>query len=399
MRVLILTCNTGEGHNSAAKAMEEYLTEQGHYAVVLEFMKLAGEKHARRISRSYIVSTKYVPYVFHLFYRAGAALSSPNRKSPVYYSNTSMAKYLRHYLEENVAFDVIVATHLYAGETLTYMKRKGMLKQKVVSIQTDYTWSPFWEETLCDAFVIPHEDLTENFISKGIPKDKLYPLGIPVRTEFFHSIDKKKAKKLLKLPEDKQMYLIMGGSMGFGKIRRFTRQLAKSCKNGEHITVICGTNELLKRTLKKDFKKNMKVHIIGFTRKVSLYMDACDVVYTKPGGLSSTEVMIKNRPMIHTAPIPGCEIDNLKFFLPRRISFAPKKISEQIEFGKKLVSDQVLRNEMLTAQREYAKPEAAADISELLKQMTETPGSISASDSITQQEAGSQQSTSLGGLL
>lgn len=369
MKVLILTCNTGEGHNTAAKAIEEYLTKHGHYAVVLGYMKLAGERHDRKVSRAYILSTKYTPHIFHLFYKAGEALSSPNRKSPVYYSNVGMAKYLHKYLEEHPDFDVLVATHLYAGETLTYMKQKGMLKQRIVSVQTDYTWCPFWEETLCDAFVIPHEELTENFTSRGIPKDKLYPFGIPVREEFYHSIGKKKARRILKLPEDKPMYLIMGGSMGFGKIRRFTRQLVKSLNNGEHVTVICGTNDFLKKTLTRDFKGNTNVHIIGFTRKVSFYMEACDIVYTKPGGLSSTEVIIKNRPMIHTAPIPGCEIENLKFFIPRKISAAPGKISEQIEFGKQLVSDRQLREQMLAAQRQYAKKEAAADIGSLLEQM------------------------------
>lgn len=373
MKVLILTCNTGEGHNTAARALEEYLTTHGNSAVVLGFMKLAGEKHDRRISRSYIVSTKYAPHIFHLFYRAGAAISSPNRKSPVYYSNAGMAKYLNKYLEENPDFDIIVATHLYAGETLTYMKRKGMLKQKVISVQTDYTWSPFWEETLCDAFVIPHEELTENFTAKGIPREKLYPLGIPVRAEFCRNFGKNKARKLLKLPEDKAIYLIIGGSMGFGKIRRFTRQLNKCCKNGEHILVICGTNEFLKRALKRDFKACTNIHIIGFTGKVSLYMEACDVVYTKPGGLSSTEVMIKNKPLVHTAPIPGCEMDNLKFFVPRGISVTSKRISEQIEFGQRLVNEREYREKMLAVQRQYAKPNAASDISRLLEEITANP--------------------------
>lgn len=371
MKVLILTCNTGEGHNTAAKAVEEYLVEQGHEAVVLKFMELAGRRRDRRVSRSYLLSTKYAPHIFYLFYRAGAALSSPNRKSPVYYSNAGMAKYLAEYLEKNQAFDLIVATHLYAGEVLTYMKRKGMIQQKIVSVQTDYTWSPFWEETECDAFVIPHEELTEDFLRRGIPEEKIYPLGIPVRQEFHFGKSEQKARRLLKLPQDKTIYLIMGGSMGFGKMRKFTKRLNDSCTEGEHIIVICGTNEPLRRALKKDFKNSRNVHIIGFTNKVSIYMDACDVVYTKPGGLSSTEVMIKNKPLIHTAPIPGCEIDNLKFFIPRGISLAPKQIAEQIRFGKELVKDKELRNKMTAAQKQYAKPDAGVEICRLLEQLAQ----------------------------
>ena len=33
-----------------------------------------------------------------------------------------------------------------------------------------------------------------------------------------------------------------------------------------------------------------------------------DRIYTKPGGLTSTEALVKNIPIVHTAPIPGCEM-------------------------------------------------------------------------------------------
>ena len=32
MRILILSCNTGEGHNSAAKAIQEVLTARGVFS-------------------------------------------------------------------------------------------------------------------------------------------------------------------------------------------------------------------------------------------------------------------------------------------------------------------------------------------------------------------------------
>ena len=95
-----------------------------------------------------------------------------------------MAKKLGRFLEAN-AFDVIVTPHLFPAETLTAMKRRGTLKQKTVAIATDYTCIPFWEETDCDYYVIPHEDLKEEFAAKGIPEEKLLPLGIPVRQSFY----------------------------------------------------------------------------------------------------------------------------------------------------------------------------------------------------------------------
>ena len=77
------------------------------------------------------------------------------------------------------AFDVIVTPHLYPAETLTWMKRKGMLSQKTVAIATDYTSIPFWEETECDYYIIPHEDLADEFAGQGDSPEKLLPWGIP----------------------------------------------------------------------------------------------------------------------------------------------------------------------------------------------------------------------------
>lgn len=64
------------------------------------------------------------------------------------------------------------------------MKQKGLLTIPCVAIATDYACIPFWEETNCDDYVIPHKDLIPEFASYGIPKEKLLPLGIPVRPAF-----------------------------------------------------------------------------------------------------------------------------------------------------------------------------------------------------------------------
>lgn len=365
MKVLILSCNTGEGHNIAGKAMKEVLEIEGHEVVMLDYMKLSSIRTSKAVGGAYINVAKYTPHFFYLLYKAGLKISSPKRKSPVYYANSLMAKHLKKYLEEN-NFDVILMPHIFPAETITYMKRKKMINQKTIAISTDYTCIPFWEETECDAYIIPHEGIMDEYIKRGIPKEKLYPLGIPVRKNFCVKEDMKKAKKELNLNVDKPMYLIMSGSMGFGKIQLFTFELNKECKDGEQIVVICGNNRRLKGILEKVFKNQSNVYIVGYTDKISIYMDAADVVYTKPGGLTSTEVIVKNRPLVHTEPIPGCETKNMEFFMDKGMSLHSKKISDQIEQGKTLLYNDEIRKSMLKIQRENAKKSAAKDIIKLM---------------------------------
>ena len=44
MKVLILSCNTGGGHNSAGAAIAEALEKRGHEAILTDFLALAGQK-------------------------------------------------------------------------------------------------------------------------------------------------------------------------------------------------------------------------------------------------------------------------------------------------------------------------------------------------------------------
>ena len=50
--------------------------------------------------------------------------------------------------------------------------------------------------------------------------------------------------------------------------------------------------------------------LIGQTKQMDLYLKACDLIYTKPGGLTSTEAAASRTLIVHTTPIPGCETAN-----------------------------------------------------------------------------------------
>lgn len=365
MRVLVLSCNTGEGHNTAGKAVVEAVQAAGHEAVMLDIMLLAGKRTSRIVGGLYVEIVKHVPGFFHLLYKAAGKISSSRRKSPVYYANTLMTKRLERYLKKN-EFDVIVTPHLFAAETLTHMKRKGTLEQKTVAIATDYTCIPFWEETECDYYILPHKDLIEEDAEKGMDREKLLPYGIPVKRSFLEKEDKVTARKKCRLPEEGIIYLVMSGSMGFGKIHLFVARLALKCRKGEQIVIICGNNRRLKSILKTEFRWNENIHVLGYTDRISEYMDACDVLFTKPGGLTSTEAAVKNIGIVHTAPIPGCETKNRDFFVEKKMSMASDTIRGQIAAGQKLAEDPAFLEKMREAQRKNINPKAGEEITELL---------------------------------
>ena len=338
---------------------------------MIDMFLLSGKGTSHAVSGAYIGIVKHIPFFFGLLYKVGMLISSDKRKSPVYFANALLCKKLSAYIESN-GFDAVVTPHLYPAETLSCMKQKNLLHIPAVAVGTDYTCIPFWEETNMDYYVIPHDDLTDEFAKRGIPENKLLPLGIPVRQAFCTRTAKADARTRLHLPSDVPIFLVMSGSMGFGKLAVFAAELAIRCHNSEHIVIICGNNTKIKRILQNEFKFNKRVHVIGYTNQVSLFMDACDVIYTKPGGLTSTEALVKNIPIVHTAPIPGCEAANVAFFKKRHLSVSSKRLSKQIELGKIMIENKELNAEMIRAQRRERKPYAAIQIVGLLEELAHT---------------------------
>ena len=142
---------------------------------------------------------------------------------------------------------------------------------------------------------------------------------------------------MCKIPENAHVYLIMSGSMGFGKIQLFVAELLRRIQPDEYIIVICGANKKLYHILTGEFGRSANVRIVGYTEHIAAYMDACDVLYTKPGGLTSTEAAVKGIPIVHTTPIPGCETRNREFFSVRGLSVTSDKFYGQIAAGQSLL--------------------------------------------------------------
>lgn len=360
MKVLILSCNTGGGHNSAGKAIAEELLRRGDEAYVLDYLRLAGDGVSRLVGDGYVQLVKKTPLLFGVIYNLGLLVSRITRKSPVYYVNGRMAKYLDRYLKEHPV-DAIVMPHLYPAETITYMRRKNMPLPLTVAIMTDYTCIPFWEETDCDYYVIPHERLRRTCVRRGLPDEKLVPLGIPVSGDFSREISREEACTKLGLSSDERYILVAGGSMGAGDLEKLVEQLLDQSSR-ERILIICGSNEKLERKLRERFSSEERVRVKGFTKRMALYMKACDLVFTKPGGLTSTEAAAAGALLVHTDPIPGCETANRRFFTGLGASVSALTARGQVHQGMELLRSPDRARKMRQSQSENIPRDAAARI-------------------------------------
>lgn len=361
MKTLILSCNTGAGHNTAARAVREQFEKAGVECQMLDALSFASESLSRFVCNTYVGITIKAPKLFGAGYRMCEKMSSPRIRSASYYANAGYAQALYRYLIHN-RIDTVVMSHIFPAQCLTYIRRHYHLQVKTYLISTDYDCCPFVEETSTDAFFISHSSITADFLRRGVGEERVFVSGIPTMEKFSRHTMKNDARKELNLPLDCPIVLMMSGSMGFGNLESMVRLIRNRMQESTHIIILGGNNERMKSTLRAHFREDSRIHVMDFTTQADLYMDACDIMLTKPGGLTSTEAAVKNVPLVHTAPIPGCETDNLHFFRNFGLSLSGDTPEDTADAAVRLLSSPDLQEQIRIAQRQNTNPHAAADI-------------------------------------
>lgn len=371
MDALILSCSTGGGHNAAGRAVKEELERRGHRVSMLDPYSLAGHHWDDRVGQGYIRMAQKAPHLFGQVYRLGDLYRQLPVHSPVYGINQAMCRTMQKYLDDH-HYDVILMPHIYPGEILTCMKDRGMAVPKTVFIATDYVCIPFTEEIHCDYYVTPGPELNADFIRRGIPAEKLVPAGIPVGREFYENISRSQAAQALGLDEENRYLLLSGGSIGAGEMEKAAQILLRHLdENPDYrMVVVCGNNRSVYDRLSRSYGSDRRIRILSSTRQMGLYMRLCQGFLSKPGGLSSTEAAVLGTPLIHVAPIPGCEQKNLEFFAHHGMSIPVGEHLKKLPAALELLKDQALMEQLRNNQRENIPPRAAQTICDLAERIT-----------------------------
>ena len=362
MKVLILSCNTGQGHNTAGKAILAEFQRLGVECEMLDALSFDSQFTSRMICEIHSKGVMHLPRVYGLGVSTAKRLDKIAKKRSVcYVANTTYATALYQYITEK-GFDTVVNPHVFPSEAITRVRRKYKLPLRTYFIATDYTYPPFLSDTELDTYFIPHESLAHEFIAAGLPEEKLVATGIPVAATFAERTEKQEARRALGLPEEGKILLVMTGSMGYGNTEKLVQELLNRIPEGTSVAVMGGSNEKMKASLRRKHANDPRLIVVDFTTEVSRYMDACDVLFTKPGGLSSTEAAVKGIPTIHTKPIPGWEQNNIAFFKKNGMALFGEKNEDLVTEALYLLTNPWACEAMVKAQNETINKFSARDI-------------------------------------
>lgn len=337
-KVLIMSASTGGGHNRAARAIKEELSNKtidGEPVVceIIDSLKLVNTTMDKIISRGYEKSAIYTPKAYGSVYRMSeTSLISKNEFKDNLLTSFMARKFKK--LLNITKPDLIIGTHPFPMIALSTLKKNTYVEEHpyslndpfhkfyqdlkvppMMSVLTDYTTHSTWIQNELDYYIVGHEYVKELLVYEGVNSDKVKAFGIPVEKSFLSNRDKETVLSELGLSTDKLTVLLMGGSFGAGNIKETLAELLEINRDFQ-ILVITGRNESLKEKIEKKlnpYTGDKTVKVLGFTNKMNDILASIDVLITKPGGLTTTEALLKDVPMIVPYYIPGQEEENLDF--------------------------------------------------------------------------------------
>lgn len=368
MKVLILSVSAGGGHSHAAFALKNYIMQyEPHSEVnILDTIKYINPFLDKVIIGSYLKTIKVSPSLFGKLYRFTE--KDDNLASLSNKLNEFMAYKLLPRIQA-LNPEVIVCTHPFPMEMVSILKTKKDIDIPMVCMLTDYAPHSFWIRPKVDSYVVSNSDMIEEMVQRGVNRDCIHDVGIPIDPNFTKKFDRNETLKQLNLDPNKKTLMIMGGSLGMGKIASIYGQLSTSNIDIQLIVIAGNNKKLYSKLIELQGSAKVETRILGYTKNVNKYMQACDLLLTKPGGLTITEALFCHTPLALFCPIPGQEEKNEGFLLKHNLAVSLNDGSNCTEIISNLIKYPSILESMKNNCEKFSKPSCGKDICNLLSSL------------------------------
>jgi processive 1,2-diacylglycerol beta-glucosyltransferase len=286
-------------------------------------------------------------------------LQTPIRFARRIYNRINAGKLHKYLIEEK--FDTIISTQFLSTEVASALKRKGKINAQIITVVTDYDVHRIWTASHIDTYAVACDYTRKKMIEIGVDWSKVVVTGIPCDPKFAVTRDIAALKNQLGLKPDIFTVLVATGSFGMGPIE----ELSDLLKEEFQVIIVSGHNKSLYARMSQKTHPNVKV--LGLVDNMHELMAASDVMVTKPGGLSITEALVTQLPLVFFSAIPGQEEGNVRVLSSYNIGFRPKTLPEVVLYLKTLKDSRDKFLTLLKNTKALAKPNAVEDIVKLVR--------------------------------
>ena len=366
-KILIIYATYGSGHKTVANYLYESLKNDYNVKIIdiLDYDNILGKISKNLFESNFKHKGNLIFNTLYKFFnhKVTTLPYKPITKSIL---NNKKLK------EEIVNFnpDIILCTHFFGITMSSQYKDKKLINSKLISIITDYVSHELWEKDInnIDALIVSNNLVKDSLIKKGISKDKIYPYGIPLSFEFSNVLNKDLIKNKYKVNNGKKTILFFaGGSIGSDFSYSYFKRLVKN-EFDANIIFVCGKNDKLKIKCENFIELNSykNVKVLGFSNEVNNLLNISDFVITKPGGISITECIEMEKPMILIPGNGGQEIYNALFVKLSGYGTIAKNPDKLVKEVNLLLSNENLLNKLKFKLKKHEKNNSVNKITKLI---------------------------------
>jgi len=251
------------------------------------------------------------------------------------------------------------------------LKKKVKSGIPIATILTDFHIHPQWLvfHEYVDLFFVANDEMKSDMIELAIPASRIFVTGIPVSKRFSQTFDRKKVCQSFNLDPDKDVVLFFaGGEFGLGRSNTIlTLKALERLFPDLQVIAISGKNKKMHEKFNNIVTRaeaSSRIKIVSFTDKIPELMSISKYVITKAGGLTISESLISNLPIIIINPIPGQEEENAQFLVDEDVAIWIKKNDNIARVLKNLDRHPNKLDFMKANAKRLARPNSTSDLCE-----------------------------------
>jgi len=164
--------------------------------------------------------------------------------------------------------------------------------------------------------------------------------------------------------------VMLSGGAGIGPVAQMAEAL-DTTPNPYQLVIVAGRNQQLATQLRV-YPWRHPTHIYDFVPLVNV-MHAADVVASKAGGLTVSECLAAQKPMLFYGDAPGQEGGNRDYVVAYGAGLAAGDAQAFVNYATTLLSSVPLRASMASAARQLGMPDAASAVADEVQRLLALP--------------------------
>lgn len=317
-RVLIMSASAGSGHVRAAQALEKAFASHPNVGEVIheDALNYTNKLFSDFYSKFYATLVESAPNFLGWWYKqSDEPWKTDTMRHALDRLNTGpLVKFINDFQP-----DITVCTHFMPAGIISHLITEKKLTTHLSIVVTDLGFHAMWLSRVFHRYFVALDETRAHLDLLGLPNDRITVSGIPIDDAFSATYDRDALRTEIGLRTNLPTLLVSAGALGKGPTEEIVTGLL-TLRNKVQTIVICGKNEELFTKIEEITAGHKNFAILGYTDRMHHWMAASDVFIGKPGGLTTSEALASQLPMVVVAPIPGQEERNSDHLLEEGIA-------------------------------------------------------------------------------